>query len=120
MNPVRIRVFAAVGLALLAVFMTGNAPANAVVMWHRKTPPLSTPWTHLVGPSNALPEYPRDKSLSKKLLDISDAIFGKSFCALGDGAINWLASRQRLLAWHPLLLVPLWLPGAQLGQVHLV
>lgn len=27
--------------------------------WQRGTPPIATPWTHLVGPSNALPEYPR-------------------------------------------------------------
>ena len=36
-----------------------NAPANALVEWHRQNPPLSTPWTQLVGPNNALPEYPR-------------------------------------------------------------
>ncbi|HYZ67838.1 MAG TPA: glycoside hydrolase family 2, partial [Mycobacterium sp.] len=39
--------------------MMVDVPANAVVAWHPKTPPLSTPWSHLVGPSNALPEYPR-------------------------------------------------------------
>ena len=34
------------------------APAPAPT-WHRLTPPLSTPWTGQVSPTNALPEYPR-------------------------------------------------------------
>jgi Glycosyl hydrolases family 2, sugar binding domain/Glycosyl hydrolases family 2/Glycosyl hydrolases family 2, TIM barrel domain len=59
LNPSRISQFAAVGFALLGVSMMVSAPANAVSAWHPKTPPLSTPWTHLVGPDNALPEYPR-------------------------------------------------------------
>jgi hypothetical protein len=71
MNPVRIRGFAAVGLALLAVIMTGNAPANAVVMWHPKTPPLSTPWTHLVGPNNALPDYPRPQMTRNRWVNLN-------------------------------------------------
>jgi len=48
-----------VGFALLGVSMMVNAPANAVSAWHPKTPPVSTPWTDLVGPDNALPQYPR-------------------------------------------------------------
>jgi hypothetical protein len=71
LNPVRIGRFAAVGLALLAVIMTSNAPANAVVIWHRKTPPLSTPWTHLVGPNNALPEYPRPQMTRNRWLNLN-------------------------------------------------
>jgi hypothetical protein len=42
---------AALGLAALA------APASAA--WTPKTPPLTTPWTAQVSPTNALPEYPR-------------------------------------------------------------
>jgi hypothetical protein len=71
LNPVRISRFAAVGFALLAVVMTGNAPANAVVAWHPKTPPLSTPWTHLVGPNNALPEYPRPQMARKRWMSLN-------------------------------------------------
>jgi Glycosyl hydrolases family 2, sugar binding domain/Glycosyl hydrolases family 2/Glycosyl hydrolases family 2, TIM barrel domain len=59
LNPLRISRFAAVGFALLGVSMMVNAPANAVSAWHPKTPPVSTPWTDLVGPDNALPQYPR-------------------------------------------------------------
>src|SRR4029450_12532444 len=39
--------------------MMVSARANAVSAWHPKTPPVSTPWTDLVGPDNALPQYPR-------------------------------------------------------------
>ena len=55
-----LRRIAAAWLGLLASIALVNVPANAVVEWHQtKSPPLSTPWTHLVGPNNALPEYPR-------------------------------------------------------------
>jgi beta-galactosidase/beta-glucuronidase len=36
-----------------------NSPAHAADVWQPKVPPLATPWTHLVGPNNALPDYPR-------------------------------------------------------------
>lgn len=71
LNAVRISRFAAAGFALLAVVMTGNAPANAVVAWRPKTPPLSTPWTHLVGPNNALPEYPRPQMARKRWMSLN-------------------------------------------------
>lgn len=48
-----------VAVTLLLLAMIGNPPANAVVMWHPKAAPLPTPWTKLVGPENALPDYPR-------------------------------------------------------------
>ena len=49
-----------------------NAPANAVVEWHRgPSPPLSTPWTHLVGPNNALPEYPRPQMARKSWMNLN-------------------------------------------------
>ena len=59
LKSVWLRRFAAAWLGLLASIAIVNAPANAVVKWHPQSPPLSTPWTHLVGPNNALPEYPR-------------------------------------------------------------
>jgi hypothetical protein len=59
-KSVWLRRLAAAWLGVLASIALVNAPANAVVEWHGgQSPPLSTPWTHLVGPNNALPEYPR-------------------------------------------------------------
>jgi beta-galactosidase/beta-glucuronidase len=60
-----------VGFALLVLVMTENAPANAVVIWHPKAPPLATPWTHLVGPDNALPEYPRPQMARNRWLNLN-------------------------------------------------
>jgi hypothetical protein len=34
-------------------------PVSAAPTWTPKTPPLTTPWTGAVSPTNALPEYPR-------------------------------------------------------------
>jgi Glycosyl hydrolases family 2, sugar binding domain/Glycosyl hydrolases family 2/Glycosyl hydrolases family 2, TIM barrel domain len=48
-----------------------NAPANAVVEWHRQSPPLSTPWTQLVGPNNALPEYPRPQMVRERWMNLN-------------------------------------------------
>jgi hypothetical protein len=48
---------------LAALLVTGSlavpAAAHAAPTWHPGIPPLATPWTGEVGPSNALPEYPR-------------------------------------------------------------
>ncbi|WP_326568681.1 sugar-binding domain-containing protein [Amycolatopsis rhabdoformis] len=48
----------AVVLAVLLCALSGVSAVTAP-RWHRLTPPLSTPWTDSVSPSNALPEYPR-------------------------------------------------------------
>jgi hypothetical protein len=40
-------------------------------MWHPKTPPLSTPWTHLVGPNNALPDYPRPQMTRNRWVNLN-------------------------------------------------
>ncbi len=47
------------GLAAVAVAAGAHASSVAPGGYHKKTPPLSTPWTAQVGPDNALPEYPR-------------------------------------------------------------
>jgi hypothetical protein len=45
--------------ALVVAGLVPALPAVADPVWQPKEPPLTTPWTHLVGPDNALPEYPR-------------------------------------------------------------
>ena len=65
------RVAVAAGLALLGSLSIVNAPANAADVWQPKTPPLSTPWTQLVGPNNALPDYPRPQLARTKWLNLN-------------------------------------------------
>jgi hypothetical protein len=71
LSSARLPLFAAVGLALLSVIAIVDAPAHAAGGWQRKTPPLSTPWTHLVGPNNALPEYPRPQMARTRWLSLN-------------------------------------------------
>jgi Glycosyl hydrolases family 2, sugar binding domain/Glycosyl hydrolases family 2/Glycosyl hydrolases family 2, TIM barrel domain len=101
LNPLRISRFASVGCALLAVIMTGNAPANAVVAWRPKPPPLSTPWTHLVGPNNALPEYPRPQMARTHWLNLNGVwdYTGRS----GQAVLATLPSENE---YHERILVP--------------
>ncbi|KKW62258.1 glycoside hydrolase [Mycolicibacterium elephantis] len=67
-SPFRLRLvrFVVLSSALLTVVATLSAPAHAAEAWQRKRPPLSTPWTHLVGPNNALPEYPRPQMVRQR------------------------------------------------------
>jgi Glycosyl hydrolases family 2, sugar binding domain/Glycosyl hydrolases family 2/Glycosyl hydrolases family 2, TIM barrel domain len=71
LSSAQFRRLAIVGAALLACFAMVNAPAEAVASWKRKSPPLSTPWTHLVGPNNALPEYPRPQMARTRWLSLN-------------------------------------------------
>ncbi|MEO3761572.1 sugar-binding domain-containing protein [Mycobacterium sp. B14F4] len=48
-----------------------DTPAHAAEAWQRQSPPLSTPWTHLVGPNNALPEYPRPQMVRQRWLNLN-------------------------------------------------
>lgn len=55
---------AATGLLVAAATVIATAPAvasteAAAAAWQPKAPPLTTPWTDQVSPTNALPEYPR-------------------------------------------------------------
>ncbi len=55
---------AATGLLVAAATVIAAAPATAsappsAADWQLKAPPLTTPWTDQVSPTNALPEYPR-------------------------------------------------------------
>ncbi len=65
------RTAVAMGVALLGSLAIVNAPANAADVWQPKKPPLSTRWTPLVGPNNALPEYPRPQLARAKWLNLN-------------------------------------------------
>jgi hypothetical protein len=51
----------AIALTLLAALVVParSAAAEPQAGWQAQTPPLTTPWTHQVSPTNALPDYPR-------------------------------------------------------------
>jgi hypothetical protein len=49
----------ALPLLLLLAMTLVSAPEATAATWLPKTPPLSTPWTSQVSPTNALPDYPR-------------------------------------------------------------
>ncbi|WP_243716159.1 LamG-like jellyroll fold domain-containing protein [Actinomadura darangshiensis] len=54
-----------VAFATVIVSAVALPPAHADG-WQPKTPPLTTPWTHEVGPDNALPDYPRPQLTRKR------------------------------------------------------
>ncbi len=53
------RRLAVVSALLASLVTTTSSPATAEPMWQPAASPLMTPWTALVGPNNALPDYPR-------------------------------------------------------------
>jgi hypothetical protein len=71
MNLMRLGRFAVAAFAATAAITITSAPAHAVEAWQRQSPPLSTPWTHLVGPNNALPEYPRPQLVRQRWLNLN-------------------------------------------------
>jgi hypothetical protein len=50
---------AVTGLLIAATAVAAAEPAAAAAVWQPKAPPLTTPWTSQVSPTNALPDYPR-------------------------------------------------------------
>ncbi|WP_277226351.1 glycoside hydrolase family 2 protein [Mycolicibacterium hassiacum] len=64
------RLVLASAIALTTIVMV-ETPAHAAEAWQRQRPPLSTPWTYLVGPNNALPEYPRPQMVRKRWLNLN-------------------------------------------------
>jgi hypothetical protein len=50
---------AATGFLIAATTVVAVAPPASAAVWQPKAPPLTTPWTSQVSPTNALPEYPR-------------------------------------------------------------
>jgi hypothetical protein len=95
--------FAAVGFALLAIGVMVSPPANAVVSWRAKTPPLSTPWTKLVGPANALPDYPRPQMVRTRWLNLNGvwSYAGRSADAALSTPPTADAYREQILVPYP-------------------
>jgi hypothetical protein len=58
-------------LAVLALTVAPGAPARAAEVWNPAAVALSTPWTALVGPDNALPEYPRPQLVRTRWVNLN-------------------------------------------------
>ncbi|WNG38745.1 beta-galactosidase [Archangium violaceum] len=58
-------------LVLLPLLGGLFSPGGSFAAWAPKTPPLSTPWTAQVSPSNALPEYPRPQMVRANWLNLN-------------------------------------------------
>jgi hypothetical protein len=56
-------------VACLVVASTLVPGSAAHAAWAPKVPPLSTPWTSLVSPTNALPEYPRHDQIRTSIAE---------------------------------------------------
>lgn len=50
---------AAAGFLVATTAVLALTPTAEAAVWQPKTPPLTTPWTSQVSPTNALPDYPR-------------------------------------------------------------
>ncbi len=96
-----LRRFAAAGMGLLASIAVVNLPAHAVTEWHQQSPPLSTPWTHLVGPNNALPEYPRPQMARTSWMNLNGV-----WDYTGRSDRNALTAPPPVDQYHERILVP--------------
>ncbi len=94
---------ATVALAMVAAMTFVNAPAHAAEAWQRQSPPpLATPpWTHLVGPNNALPEYPRPQMARARWMNLNGV-----WAYTGRSADEALTSAPALRDYDEKILVP--------------
>jgi hypothetical protein len=69
MRAVTSRLFGVVALAAATLLFT--PPVASAATWQPKIPPLSTPWTAQVTPTNALPEYPRPQLVRSDWLNLN-------------------------------------------------
>ncbi|TCO54837.1 AbfB domain-containing protein [Actinocrispum wychmicini] len=58
-------------LLLVTGLVFACAPSASAATWQPKTPPLTTPWTSQVSPTNALPDYPRPQLVRADWLNLN-------------------------------------------------
>jgi hypothetical protein len=87
----------------LTVLLTGlaAAPAHAEPVWHPGIPPLATPWTAKVGPSNALPEYPRPQLTRDKWQNL-DGVWEFAKAETGQAVPAGRSLGERVLVPYPI------------------
>ena len=100
-RPARFIRAAVLAVALVAGLTMVNAPAHAADAWQRQSAPLPTPWTHLVGPNNALPEYPRPQMTRDRWLNLNGV-----WSYTGRSADTALTAPPEPAAYDETILVP--------------
>ena len=89
-------------LALVAsLIITASPPAGAQPIWRPAAAPLMTPWTALVGPNNALPEYPRPQMARTSWQNLNGA-----WDYLGRSGLPVLAASPAPESYRQQILVP--------------
>ncbi|MGW5741404.1 LamG-like jellyroll fold domain-containing protein [Amycolatopsis sp. NPDC003861] len=90
--------------AVLALALTGlavpTANAAAPPQWQRLAPPLSTPWTNDVSPTNALPDYPRPQLTRAKWQNLN-GVWEFSSAKPGEAAPVGKTLGERILVPYP-------------------
>lgn len=87
----------------VAVAGLGTAPAAsaaAAPQWQRLTPPLSTPWTKDVSPTNALPDYPRPQLTRDKWQNLN-GVWEFAKATPGEAAPIGKTLGERILVPYP-------------------
>ncbi|WP_410615512.1 LamG-like jellyroll fold domain-containing protein [Amycolatopsis sp. lyj-109] len=90
--------------AVLALALTGlavpAAHAEPPPQWQRLAPPLSTPWTNDVSPTNALPDYPRPQLTRSKWQNLN-GVWEFSSAKPGEAAPIGRSLGERILVPYP-------------------
>lgn len=69
--------------------------------WEPKEPPLSTPWTDQVSPSNALPEYPRPQLVRRRWENLN-GVWEFAAASVGDAPPFGESLDERVLVPYPI------------------
>jgi hypothetical protein len=104
-RPARPRGPAAVIVLALALLAALVAPARAASAspragWKAQTPPLTTPWTHDVSPTNALPDYPRPQ-LTRSRWQNLNGVWQFAAASAGDTPPAGKDLAERILVPYP-------------------
>jgi hypothetical protein len=104
-RPARPRGPAAVIVSALALLAALVAPARAASAspptgWKAQTPPLTTPWTHDVSPTNALPDYPRPQ-LTRSRWQNLNGVWQFAAASAGDTPPAGKDLAERILVPYP-------------------
>ncbi|MFI5938304.1 LamG-like jellyroll fold domain-containing protein [Actinoplanes sp. NPDC051494] len=88
-------------VTLAAVGVAAPSDAAAAPGWHKGVPPIATPWTAQVGPSNALPEYPRPQLVRGKWQNLN-GVWEFAKADVGQAVPTGQSLGERVLVPYPI------------------